>query len=307
VQVADRFHVLKNLGEAVERVLRRHAALVGQLPAPDATTVSAALARPDRAAARTRTRTALQERYAAVQDRAARGLTNEAIARELGIHRHTVQQYRALTTAPERRYHRRHRSILAPYEAYLLEQWQQGAHNAMALWRELRGRGYPGAYQNVARFMAALRRQAQAGQPGPPPPPGLTPSHAVGLLLLRPERRTGSEAAAVERIPTLHPELATATDLLLRFAQVIRERGEAAVETLLTWITDAEGSGLAELRNFTIKLQQDLEAVKAGLTLDHSQGQTEGNVNKLKLIKRSMYGRAKFDLLRQRVLYASAS
>jgi transposase len=306
VQVADRFHLLKNLGEAVARVLYRHGALVHRVPSPDGTTVSTSLERPDRAASRARTKTTTQQRYAAIQDAAAQGKTNGAIARELGVHRHTVRKYRHLTAAPERRYHRRHRSILAPFEPYLLEQWQQGEHNAMALWRAVRARGYPGAYQNVARFIAALRRQAHNGAPVPPARPGLTPQQAAGLLLVRPERRTSAEQAAVEAVQGLHPEIAAAATLLTRFAGMIRERtGESASGQLAQWMDDAERAGSSELTNFVVKLRQDADAVRAGLTLDYSQGQTEGCITKLKLIKRSMYGRAKFDLLRQRVLYAS--
>jgi transposase len=248
----------------------------------------------------------MQERYAAVKEAAAQGKTNGAIARQLGVHRHTVRKYRALATAPERRYHRRHRSMLAPFEPYLLEHWQQGAHNAMGLWRDIRARGYPGAYQNVARFIAALRRQAREGQPTPPSPPGLTPQQAAGLLLLRPERRSAAEQAAVDQLSQLHPEFLAATTLLAQFAQLIRERTGEAPRRLAAWMDAAEQSDIAELTNFAIKLRQDAAAVQAGLTLSYSQGQTEGHVNKLKLIKRSMYGRAKFDLLRQRVLYASA-
>jgi transposase len=306
VQVADRFHLLKNLGEAVERVLRRHAWLVQRVPSTDATTVGAALERPDRAASRARTTAALQARYAAVHHEVARGKTNSAIARELGLDRHTVQKYRALAAAPARRYHRRHRSRLAAHEAYLLERWNQGERNAMGLWRDLRTRGYPGAYRNVARFIAALRRQEQHGAPIPPAPPGLTPQQAAGLLLLRPERRTAAEQAAVEAVQRLHPEITTAATLLTRFAGLIRERDpESASERLAQWMDDAEAAASSELTNFVVKLRQDVDAVRAGLMLDYSQGQTEGCITKLKLIKRSMYGRAKLDLLRQRVLYTS--
>lgn len=71
-------------------------------------------------------------------------------------------------------------------------------------------------------------------------------------------------------------------------------------------MSEAEEAGIPELKAFAVKLRQDIEAVAAAMVMPYSQGQTEGRVNKLKLIKRSMYGRGKFDLLRQRVLYAAA-
>lgn len=92
---------------------------------------------------------------------------------------------------------------------------------------------------------------------------------------------------------------------------MLRDKEERSEEQmrgrLEEWIGEAKGSGVAELEAFAVKLLQDKQAVVAALVLPYSQGQTEGRVNKLKLIKRSMYGRGKFDLLRQRVLYASAA
>jgi transposase len=76
---------------------------------------------------------------------------------------------------------------------------------------------------------------------------------------------------------------------------------------LEAWTERAKASGIAELKAFATKLLQDTDAVVSAMTLPYSQGQTEGRVNKLKLVKRSMYGRGKFDLLRQRVLYAAAA
>ena len=81
---------------------------------------------------------------------------------------------------------------------------------------------------------------------------------------------------------------------------------EQARRRLQEWTDQAKASGIAELKAFAVKLLHDMEAVVAAMVLPYSQGQTEGRVNKLKLVKRSMYGRGKFDLLRQRVLYASA-
>ena len=85
-----------------------------------------------------------------------------------------------------------------------------------------------------------------------------------------------------------------------------QRNGEQARSRLEEWTERAKASGIAELKAFAVKLLQDSEAVVAAMTLPYSQGQTEGRVNKLKLVKRSMYGRGKFDLLRQRVLYAAS-
>jgi transposase len=305
VQVADRFHLLKNLGDAVERVLRRHATLLLRVPAPDRPRATSPPLRPDRAVSRERTGAVVRQRFAAVEAAAAVGLSTAAIARALGLHRHTVQKYRALAAAPERRQRAGGAHLLAPYEGYLLERWRQGDRNARRLWREIAAQGYPGGYRTVARFAAHLRTQARAG--APLPTPGLTPRHAAGLLRARAEALDPAERRASAQVRGLHPEIATAAALLDRFAALIRERGcPGQANRLGCWMTDAHTAGVPELRSFVVKLRQDTEAVLAGLTLPYSQGQAEGRINQLKLIKRSMYGRAGFDLLRLRVLHAAA-
>jgi transposase len=342
VQVADRFHLLKNVGEAAERVLRRHAAAPRRVPAPPPPAPGGAAPpkdgevgwpalwrelrraerdRRDRRASRARTQQEVDARFAAIQAGAARGLNTSAIARAVGAHRHTVQKYLALPAAPAREYTARRPSILAPYVGYLLERWRQGERQALALWRELAAQGYPGRYRQVARFVAALRRRDRAGRagragrrgPAPAelaPPAGLTPKRARGLLLARPAARTPEEQATVTRLPALHPDLRAAVGLLDGFARLLRDTSGAPPAQrwaqLEQWLAAAASSGLPEFEAFAVKARQDLWAVAAALILPYSQGQTEGQVNRLKALKRAMYGRAKFDLLRQRVLYAAA-
>jgi transposase len=181
----------------------------------------------------------------------------------------------------------------------------------MALGQELVARGYPGRYRQVARFVAVLRRRERAEPRCPPlaPPVGLTPKQALGLLLARPPDRTPEEQATVARLATLHPDLRTAVGLLDGFARLLRDKtGVPPAQRrarLEQWLAAAAGSGLPEFETFVTKARQDQRAVAAALVLPYSQGQTEGQVNRLKALKRAMYGRAAFDLLRQRVLYAA--
>jgi transposase len=303
IQVADRFHLLKNRADAVERVLRRHAELVSRVPIPETSRVPAALLRPDRRVSRERTRRAMGERFAAIQGTLARGLSISATARALGLHRHTVQKYRALAYAPERRHTWRRPSNLAPYQAYLQERWQRSRCTAMGLWREIRALGYPGSYQNVARFVAVLREQARSGETAGTMTDKLTPRRAVGLALRRPEQRMPREAKVVEQTKALHAELNRALTLLERFAHLLRNRtDEQPIERLTQWERDATATAIPELSAFVAKLVQDQNAVEAALVQPYSQGQTEGQITRLKLLKRAMYGRANFDLLRQRFL-----
>lgn len=308
MQIADRFHVIRNLGDVVRRVLQRHATVIKRVPAPGPLELGLARRRLDRETSKDRTRTMMRERFEQIHALAAEGLTKNAIARHLGLNRKTVYTYLALAAPPERRHISRQGSALAPYEGYILRRWEQGCRNGREVWREIQAQGYGGAYQNVARIMAYLRRRQRLGDTSPSAPAGLTPRRAVGLVLLRPDDRRVEERQTVEQLKTLDPAIRQAVTLLEDFLRMIRDGPhEHPREQLDPWIVQALGSGLPEFAGFVTKLGQDLDAVLAGLQLPWSQGQTEGQINKLKLLKRSMYGRANFDLLRQRVLYLAAA
>ena len=99
------------------------------------------------------------------------------------------------------------------------------------------------------------------------------------------------------------PEVGTTVAFTERFVKIVRER--RGVELLGEWLADAEASGTREIQRLAYKVRRDEAAVRAGCTLAWSNGQTEGQITRLKAIKRSMYGRAKFDLLRRRALHAA--
>ena len=126
----------------------------------------------------------------------------------------------------------------------------------------------------------------------------------------RPKNRSGDEIRTLKRLKTVHRVTERCCTLFEEFAGTLRDKEQSSEQQvrsrLKEWTERAKASGIAELEAFAVKLVQDTEAVVAAMTLPYSQGQTEGRVNKLKLVKRSMYGRGKFDLLRQRVLYAAS-
>jgi len=229
------------------------------------------------------------------------------MARTVGIARMTVYRY-LREGPPQRKRHSVHgkQRVLAPYEPYLLRRWEAGCHTATVLWREIREQGFTHSVTNVQRFVAQLRRE------GPPPagrprtmlthPHGPSPRQVASLILRRPERRTSEQHAYLKLLGAEAPTIVTAVDVAADFLVMVRRREG---ERLPTWLEAAEASGIGELERFARTLREDLAAVQAGLTLRHSNGQTEGQVNRLKLIKRQGYGRAKFDLLRKRVLRAA--
>jgi transposase len=172
----------------------------------------------------------------------------------------------------------------------------------VGLFREVVARGYPGSRMTVERFLQGLRALEQQGVPIRSVTPAtveLTPRRAIGLMLRRREDLTEEEASALKRACQVHPHVRQTQNLLQEFASMVRERRG---EDLQQWMAMAFHCGIAEWRPFVRKLRQDQGAVQAGLTLKWNNGPVEGHINRLKLIKRSMYGRAGFALLRQRVL-----
>jgi len=128
----------------------------------------------------------------------------------------------------------------------------------------------------------------------------LTPRRAVGLMLSRTIDLTDEERVALQQVCQIHPNVKRLNTLFQQFTQMLRDRRG---EELDQWLHTAFHAGIPELRAFVRKLRQDQQAVQAGFVLKWNNGMVEGHVNRLKFLKRSMYGRANFDLLRLRVLH----
>jgi len=311
IQVADRWHLLRNVSDALERVLAHESAALHAASAdtdpPDPADTTSILSmlgrRPTRAdresAARQAVRTA---RYEEVQQLSRQGHSYTAIAQLLHLHRATVSTYAQAQTAPVVQRRRRRRPIIDAYRPYLDQRWQDGCHSVAVLFHEIQAQGYRGSYITCANYITELRPAGVGQAPrARSAKPAVAPRHVAWLFLCRPDTLTDQPTAMLARLCTTSATLATAYTLVQRFATMARERQG---EQLDTWIQDAAASGIAELRGFADGLRTDKAAVQAGLTLPWSQGQTEGFVNKVKMLKRQMFGRAKLDLLRQRVLLA---
>ncbi len=326
IQVVDRFHVLRNLGEALEAFLRtkgaclKDAALVlieatgsgesraaddpdqgGQPPPPpwrqEAEAASVDYHR-QRVAA-----------YEAVHALHAKGAAVTDIARTVGISRQTAYRYLSMGGPParrRRRFERRDRA-LDPYEGYLRRRWAEGCHNGMQLWREIRAQGFAYSSSPVSRFVAHLRqdpslRPARRARAALTSVRGPSAREVALLVLRRRADRTDDQTAYVERLLQGDEDIAAAYAVTQDFATMLRQREG---ERLDAWIETAAQSGSDDLKRFALGLRDDYAAVQAGLTLEYSNGQVEGQVHRLKLVRRSMYGRGRFDLLERRVLQAA--
>ena len=332
VQVADRWHLLLNLRQMVERWLagahgrlRRLPSIPSGEPGPARRTSAFPRSRAERAASadsRARRKTLYEE----VRRRHAAGEPLLSIGRGMRLARGTVRKFAQAESFPERATQAPGRSILDPYLAHLEARIAAGCENAMALWRELRELGFLGTPTHVRRWLNPRRSAPakttphcfRATQPALVPPnadgnaPALPSPRQLAWYLTRSRDRLTDEAcAAIARLEQ-DVEAATVAALVRRFADLVRGcslGGKAAVRAPITtfkaWLSDALKSGVSAVATFAAGLQQDGAAVKAALTTPWSSGLTEGQVNKLKLLKRQTFGRAKFDLLRRRVLLAA--
>jgi transposase len=262
-------------------------------------------------------------RYEAVRALQQQGFSLREISRRLQIARQTVRRFVRAESFPERSKPRKKASLLDPYKPYLLKRWQEGCWNGTQLYAEIKAGGYTGSAPLLRRFITELRKkQHAAGGAAPlthetsgamvavpaelPPTPQfgrrLSPTRASWLCVSKPEKLDKKQRQQVERIRKGHRDLDCAYQLSQTFVLMLSQRRDKDLDE---WLVQAEHSGIAELQSFAQGIRRDYAAVRSAFSSEWSNGQVEAQVNCLKLQKRLMFGRAKFDLLRLRVLHAS--
>jgi transposase len=296
-QVADRWHLWHNLAEAVERAVARHRSCLQEPPPEPEPGPPAEDAEPPP-----------EKGLAAgpgpgtprsTPTLIARGLTITEISRTLRLERKTVRRYATAATAGQLTGGTRltRPGLLGPHQAYLRQRWDEGMRSTGQLHAELRDRGYRGSERTLRRLTAQLRRDSAV----PTPPPAPAARKVASWLLTPPGKLTDTDRAALAQITGRCEELTVTRDLVREFADMLCNQRGGPLEA---WVGQAEGSLVSELRGFSKGLRRDWAAVIAGLTTPYSSGAVEGHVNRIKMIRRQMYGRAKPDLLRKRVLLA---
>jgi transposase len=324
-QVADRFHLIQNLAEALTQVFTTQgraldavnaAATQRPVPLPDGRVAVPVPPSPTppaeeaRAAQRAARRQAVYEEVWTLH---RQGWSTVAIAAQVGRSCRTIERYLQTPAWPGRQ-HRRHygRSIVNPYTAYLLERWNAGCHTAIQLFQEIQARGYTGSYRRVTAYVSRIR-QAQGIPPrrqglhqtlpivAEPAVPPLTPRRATWLVLRRAVQRPEAETQQLAQLHAHSAECAEAIDLAQDFATLVRQRQPTQLDA---WLQRATTSAQEALRRFATGLRDDYAAVKAGMTLPWSNGPVEGHINRLKMLKRQMFGRAHLDLLSRRFVLA---
>jgi transposase len=309
IQCADRFHLLKNLGEALEGLLARHLAVHRTCQAEESRATPLETAPPRQPPKLSPKEAELsqakrEERLAQYQQVVALrklGLSQTAIADQVGIGHATVSRWLESGTFPEQQ-PRTRKTALDPHLKELAARWEAGCHNIAQLHRELVAGGYTHSYHSVYEHLVRLLPEGRKNPQTPDllPRPLVLARQAVFLVLRRQASLSSEEQETLALLRLLHAEVNQAYELVQQFAHMLRTR---TGEQLDAWLGHVRTSQIRELQGFVLSIERDKAAVVAGLTLPQNNGLVEGNVNKLKLIKRMMYGRAEFPLLRQRVLH----
>jgi transposase len=322
LQVADRFHVVRNLADALTPLLARcqkecqppaqesapslpppPVALVFPMPLPTPQTWQQQT--PEVVERRHQIRqTERDQRDQQICDLREQGLTQVQIAQQMGIGERTVRSWLKAGAAPSWKRRFRRRSTFDPYAAYVLERWQAGIYEGKQLYEEIRAQGFKGNIRIVQRFLQTLRGKRGKPRPNQEPPPPVkrpAPNNPTWLFIRQEKDLTTEERIELFLLCHSSSPARLAYLLVQAFLTMLRERRGYEFEG---WLQAVEASSIPELQRFANSLLRDRQAVEAGLTYSYSSGPVEAQVHKLKLMKRSMFGRAKLPLLRQRLLHA---
>ena len=305
-QVADRWHLLKNIGDALERMMYRHIPLIRLVaselspkksPDPEPSVPAASLRRPERLKQQTRKKR--HQRWTEVMALHNKGCSFREISRITGLSRVTVSRWVRSGTFPEMSTRPPKRGLLDPWREWLKEQRESGNYNASRIWREMVARGFTGSETIVRDAVAKWRK----GWNPPVTTAVRLPSVSRVSRWLMPWRITRDEENYASRFISLmcekEPELKIAQQLALEFYRILKTQNKSQ---LSSWFTRVHESGSAEFRRVAAGMEADAAAICEAISSRWSNGVVEGHVNRLKMLKRQMYGRAGFELLRQRVM-----
>jgi transposase len=313
VQYADRFHLCKNLSEAAQLLLARCQAEIAQFSnreEPEKNGQSKQIIsieewRPPEPVhvekVRLARRAGRYARYQQVVELQAQGMKAKQIAQRLDRGERTVRDWLKEASYPEVKKRRKRQSSFDSFAPYILSRWQAGERNGLTLWREIMQQGYTGTERTVYRHLETLK-QAEVKTPANQHRlQKFSANTAVWLFVRDPETLDDIERDDLAAFCQVSTTLNRAYDLIQSFFSMVRKREGHRLDA---WLLQIAQSDLPELQSFAAGIEKDKDAVRAGLTWSINNGPVEGYVNKLKLIKRTMYGRAGFPLLRQRVLHA---
>ena len=319
-QVADRFHMLQNLREAIQTQLSRAGSSArpllptgdtggGHDPAISCSTRDKHGGVEHRHIVRMANQSSRQAIFDRVHSLRSEGKTVAEIVRQAGFDRRTISKWIQSDVLPQRNASAPKTSSPLYFEDYLSRRWAEGCVRGRRLFNEIKTRGYSGSFSNLERLLAKWRRPKRGAQQAPvlstmrPVDPAhrrpISPIVAAALCIKPRGLLTSSQAAKIDALKGDWPEFAAMRQLAMRFRGILRSK---KVSKLGAWLKAADQSGLYAIQRFARTLRRDINAVRNAVTEPWSNGQTEGQINRLKTLKRAMYGRAGPELLRARML-----
>jgi transposase len=316
-QVADRFHLLQNLRKTIEAELAGIRAPTGAVGKPPSLIIASGAN--DSSRTRMAGRDMRELMFKRVRSLHEAGESAEAIRLATGLGHRTVRRWIRLKTLPPRQRMAPKATTPSAFEAHLRRRWTEGCTHVRTLLAELRELGFTGCLARLYAFLSSWR-QADVGEATPtdaarfqtpfssklpvmprdPSTGGLISSIVAAALCVKPRGMlTESQKAKVAVLKSALPSFAVMRALAMRFRGMMRS---GQMDGLDAWLRDAAGSGIYGMRVFARGLQRDLVAVQNALTTKWSSGQVEGQINRLKALKRAMYGRVSVEILRARLL-----
>lgn len=303
IQVTDRWHLLKNLGEALTKMMTREYTRLTRSLAPKIEESPVEI--PDELPVREKevaTTGIIRRRFDEMKKLQAEGLSIKGIARQLGMHRETVRKYMLTENLVRKSY--KDRGMIENYFNYIKKRMEEDDSLYLkTLWSELRNMGYPGGYSTLSEALAyyGIRIGKKARNPKSPQQSGsfFKPSNAA-ILFLTPENKLNTtQKELINNLCKSSSGLERALLLAREFRNLMENK---LGKQLRGWIENVLRSGISEIATFANGLLRDYQSIENAISLPWSNGPVEGNVNKLKTIKRQMYGRASFELLRKRLV-----
>lgn len=305
---ADRWHLFHNLVEAVDKTVVRHRALLPEPEPPDdRPVVTAEGVRTAASTARTtvvprtsgRISDRTRERHQVIHELHRNGHSLRGIAAQLGLARNTVRRFLRAATADDLLVGKwtGRTSILDPHKPHLHQRWAEGCTTTRRLFQELRDRGYTGGESVVKEYVRQLRESF----PHTDRPPRRHPSvrEVTSWITRHPDRIADHQTERLRGVLGRCPELEKTAHHVQIFAELMTSHHGDQLEK---WMSKVQADDLPDLHSFVAGLRQDAQAVTNGLTLPYSSGPVEGAANRIKMLKRQMFGRAKLPLLRKRIL-----
>ncbi len=305
-QVADRWHLIKNASDALVKILQQEHSLVKKQ-------LDSELKLEKRADIQvsnemlegelTKAEQNRKQRMEMVGDLYLQGWSQKKIAKKINIHPRTVRRF---LNSPIPKKNRRQRSrTVDPFIPYLLRRWNEGCQNGSILFIEIQKQGFRGQATMVRNFLHPFRKNLlnleKDGSQSVSITSEMPSSQTIAYWILKkPKDRKEDHEKIIEQIKSVLPKLDLTITQARAFAAMIRQQH---TDELDSWIKAVEQSSYQIWKNFADGIQKDKAAVQMSIISAWSNGPTEGHVNRLKCIKRQMYGRANDDLLRMRVLW----